>query len=80
MLRSPRRLDYVNNYVEFVFLLMRGPHVRLVYLLNILTQTPNATRNEAEFDISRFSRKTKMTIIGQKQPVNILNPLVFVCR
>ena len=39
MFRSPRRLDYVyvNNYVEFVFLLLRGPYVRLVYLLNMLS-------------------------------------------
>ena len=28
---------YVNNYVEFVFLLLRGPYVRLVYLLNMLS-------------------------------------------
>ena len=48
--------------------------------LSILTQTPNATRNEAEFDRSRFSRRTKMTSTSQKQPVNILKPLVFVCR
>ena len=25
------------NYVEFVFLLLRGPYVRLVYLLNMLS-------------------------------------------
>ena len=47
---------------------------------HILTQTPNATRNEAEFDRSRFSMRTKMTNICQKQPVNILKPLLFVCR
>ena len=35
MVRSPRL--YVNNYVEFVFLLLRGSYVRLVYLLNMLS-------------------------------------------
>ena len=29
--------EYVNDYVEFVFLLLRGPYVRLVYLLNMLS-------------------------------------------
>ena len=37
MFRSPRRLDYVYNYVDFVFLLLRGPYVSLVYLLNMLS-------------------------------------------
>ena len=45
----------------------------------ILTQTPNATRNETEFDRSMFSMRTKMTNISQKQPANIMKPLIFVC-
>ena len=49
-------------------------------MFRVLTQTPNATRNEAEFDRSRFSMKTKKTNISQNQSVNILKPLVFVCR
>ena len=44
---------------------------------HILTQTPNATRNESEFKISRFSMRTKMTNNSQKQPINILKPLFF---
>ena len=28
---------YINNYVEFVSLLLRGPYVRLIYLLNMLS-------------------------------------------
>ena len=41
----------------------------------MLSQTPNATRNMAEFNRSKFSRKTKMTNISQQQPMNILKPL-----
>ena len=35
--------------------------------LNILSQTPNASRNEAEFDRSEFSRKAKMINTSQQQ-------------
>ena len=39
----------------------------------ILSQTPNATRNMAEFNVSKFSRKTKMTNISQQQPITFWN-------
>ena len=42
---------------------------------HILSQTHNATRNEAEFNRSKISTKTKMTNISQQQPINILKPL-----
>ena len=38
---------------------------RTMHLNYILTQTTNATRNEAEFDRSRFSMRTKMTNISK---------------
>ena len=46
----------------------------------ILSQTPNATQNEAEFDRNKFSRRTKMINISQQQPINILKQLIFVCQ
>ena len=49
-------------------------------LFTYISQTPNATRNEAEFDRSKFSIRTKMTNFSQQQPINILKPLIFVCR
>ena len=42
----------------------------------ILSQTPNATRNAAEFNRSKLSRKTKKTNLSQQQPINILKPLL----
>ena len=46
----------------------------------ILSQTPNATQNEAEFDRNKFSRRTKMINISQQQPINILKQKIFVCQ
>ena len=44
----------------------------------ILSQIANTTRNEAEFNRSKISRKTKMTIISQKQTINILKLFFFL--
>ena len=46
-------------------------------IYTVLSNTPSVTRNEAEFDRSKFSRRTKMTNISQQQPINILEPLIF---
>ena len=51
-----------------------------IIFYHILSQTPNATRNDAEFHRSKFSRKTKMTNISQQQPINILKALIFICH
>ena len=51
-----------------------------INLCHKLSQTPNTTRNEAEFDRSKFSRRTKTTNISQQKPINILKPFIFVCR
>ena len=74
--RYPYYFDIIKAMFNFGILL--NTFIQTHYC--ILTQTPNATRNEAEFDRSRFSMGTKMNNISQKQPVNILKPLVFVCR
>ena len=70
--------------VSMVIKFTPGLHVRVFVppctpILYILSQTFNATRNEAEFDRSKFSRRTKMTNFSQQQPINILKPLIFVC-
>ena len=43
----------------------------------ILTQTPIATRNVAEFYRTKFCRQTKLIAVSQKWPTNILKPILF---
>ena len=69
-------LVIVNGTDVNIDIVSKGEIVTTIYT----NQTPNATRNEAEFDRSRFSMRTKMTYVRQKQSVNILKPLVFVYR
>ena len=53
---------------------------RFTYSVNILTQTPNATRNVAEFYRNKFCRQTKLIAVSQKWPTNILKPLFSFYR
>ena len=46
------------------------------FTLYILRLSPDATRNEAEFDRSKLTWRAKMTNISQQQPINILKPLI----
>ena len=55
-------------------------HLRIQFPSSLLSQTLNATGNEAGKDKSEFTRRTKATNISQQQPINILKPLLFVCR
>ena len=48
-----------------------------LHLSCILSQTSNVTQNEAEVDCSKFSKRTKMTNMSQKHPINILKPLIL---
>ena len=46
---------------------------------DILSQTPNATENEAEFDISKISRRAKMRNTSQKRLAIIISKPMIVC-
>ena len=65
----------VTEYVN----LQQNNAVWLVKNDYILNQTPNAIRNDAEFDRTRFSRRTKMTNVSKKTASKHFETISFVC-
>ena len=63
--------------VPTVCVLEQKSEKNVYHFITILSQTPNSTRNEAQFNRSKFSRKTKLTKFSQQQSINILKPLIL---